>query len=528
MYKNNLIYLILAILCSFPVLAQTDPNNWDKLNLNLTTIAGTKVYYEKSFESKLPFFEKKYKELLAKQNEKKIFESKKDQILADINNILGIKEPPNENQEKFFSGFLSLMSSFENTTFYLVKQNDIKDFLRAGGQLPDFTYNKETDTAVYKPYFHSTKDNPQNNFPEFAIPIDSVENFESSLDTFLNLLHKNLGQLMEGSVIHEITEMTLLIYVKQTDPYWRWFTDGFSEVITYELLKKHFDISRAEEYASHNNVEQFSEYKNEINLRYWMSGQFCILTSGLPTKKGDDFTIARYAYATYEARRFVDKYGIGYVSKILDDVTKKDSRTGNDLIESIKNVTGEDMNVRLDAYQSFKDKQEAIEKYANAFNEAVDNKNTEEMLFNMFRMHDFRDFSDIPTVLDDFRYASSLLFKQGYEKEADTAINNCLELFSNSRIPNGKFAAYEVIIYYALETNQPMKAFKVADELLEKKPDHIGALTIKMYEHLGYRRLDKAKEIAQKIIDNPINKDTRNYKAATQILAIDPNQLPSQ
>lgn len=530
MSKNIFLATISAIVCFSSVFlnAQTDPNNWEKLNLSSTTIAGTKVYYEKSFEPNLPFFEKKYREILARQKETKILDSKKDQILADINNILGIKEPPIENQEKLWSGYLNLMPSLENMTFYLVKQSTTKDFLRAGGKLPNFTYNKENDTAEYNPMFENSSQNPQTNLSEFAFPIDFVENFENIVNAIFKIFQKDLGQIMEGTLIHEITEITLLSYLRQTDQYWRWFTDGFSEAITYELLKKHFNISRAEEYLSNRNPDQFSEYEKEINLRYWMSGQFCLLTAGLPTRQGADFTLARYAYATFEARRLIDKYGIECVRKILDAITKKESRAGSDLLETIKNVTGEDMNARLAEYQTFEKREEGIEKYAKAFNEASDKKDLEQMAFNLFRMHDFRLLSDFIPLMDDFRYASTLLFKLGYQKEADSVINNCLTFFSNPGYKNGKLASYEVLIYYALETGKPLAAREAADELLKAAPDNIGALTIKMYEHLEKKQLDQAKEIAQKIIDGSQSKDTRNYKVASQVLAIDPNQLSAK
>ena len=528
MTKNNLLGTAIVFCCCAPffVQVQTDPNNWDKLNLGSITIAGAKVFYERSFEPNLPFFEKTYKEFLAAKEKQNILNSRKEQILTDINAILGIKEPPAEMQEKFWTGFSGAFNSIQNMTFYLVKQSTVKDFLRAGGQLPNFAYDKATDTAAYNPYFEvSSKDTPDKPF-EFALPIESVVKFENNVDMIFKFFG-DIGDFSAGTVIHEITEFSMLWYIKQTDQYWRWFSDGFSNAIAYELLKKHFDNSRAEEWLKDLDTSQYKDLEKEINLRYWMSGKFCLLhPDDIPTEKGKEFTLARYAYSTFEAHRLIDKYGIDCVKKILDEVTVKESRTGEDLIESIKNATGEDMNVRLAAYQSFNTRQEGLEKYAKAFNEASAKKDYEEMVFNLFRMHDLRLPSEVVPLLDDYRYASTILFKMDCEKEADAVVSNCLDFFSNPGYKNGRLAASEVFIFYALESQKPLKAREVAEELLKALPDNVAALTIEMFVHLDNRQFDQAKQIAQKIISLSESKNSRNYQVAEKVLAIDPNQLP--
>src|SRR5512136_1948944 len=113
MVTNSRICLFLTVFCwyTFSAQAQTDPNNWDKLNLSSTTIAGAKVYYEKSLEPNLPFFEKKYKEFQAEKNKIELVKSKKDLILTDIHNLLGIKDVNSVTQDELLSKFLDGISS---------------------------------------------------------------------------------------------------------------------------------------------------------------------------------------------------------------------------------------------------------------------------------------------------------------------------------------------------------------------------------------------------------------------------------
>lgn len=523
-------WIVSFLLCCQTVFvwAQTDPNNWEKLNLNSTTIIGAMVYYEKSFEPNLPFFEEMYKKFLGGEQEQQVLNSKKEKILADINHILGIKEPPAEMQENFLTKLTGTFPSVENMTFYLVKQSTTKDFLRTGGQLPNFTYNKVTDMVAYNPNFTYSNKDKHNKSYELAFPISSNENFEKDTDVIFKILQDLFGKVGMDFAIHEIVEMSMLMYIKQTDPYWRWFSDGFSEAITYELLKKHSGIEHAEEYIKERSIDKFIELEKEINLRYWMSGKFCLLLDDIPTEKGQKINYARYAYATFEARRLIDEHGIDCVREILDEITVKQSRTGSDLIETIKNVTGEDMDARLAAYQSFEQREQGIAKYAIAFNEASKNKDYEHMVFNVFRMHELRLPSEAEQLLSDYRYAGGLLFKMGFEKEADMIMENCMQFFSNPGFINGKRAASEIFILYALECEKPLKAREVAEGLLKTYPDNVPALTIQMCVHLADKQLNEAKELAKKIISHSKNKESRNYKAASAVLAIDPNQPDSR
>ena len=519
-------WIVPVLLCCLPVFvrAQTDPNSWEKLNLDSTTIDGATVYYEKSFEPNLPFFEKKYKEFLGKENQQHVLVSKKDQILADINSILGIEDPPVEIQENFWAVLTGAFPSFENMTFYLVKQSTTKDFLRAGGELPNFTYDKVTNMAVYNPNFERPSKDKQNRNFELAIPISSNGNFEKDTCIVFQMLQDLLGKDGMDLAVHEIVEMNLLRQVRPNDPYCRWFSDGVANAVTYELLKKHAGIEYADRFIKDYDVNDFRDLKKEINLRYWLSGNFCLLVGDVPTEEGLKFNIARYAYATFEACRLIDKHGIDCISKIMGEISAKKSRTGSDLLETIKNVTGEDMNARLDAYQSFKQRQQGIEKYAIAFNGASEKKDYEQMAFNVFRMHDLRLPSQAEQLMYDYKYSAMFLFEMGYEKQADQIMENYIRFFSNPVFRNGRLSALEAFTIYALDCKKPLKARDAAEEILKVSPYNVLALTIKMYVYLADKQLNEAKALAKKIISLSEGKKSRNYKAASDVLAIDPNQ----
>jgi hypothetical protein len=510
--------------CSSFVQGQTDPNSWQKLNLGSTTIAGAKVYYEKSFEPNLPFFEKKYRELLSQKSQNDALNSRKDQILADINTILGATEPNTAMQAKIWNDYLGILPYIEKITcFYLVKQSTTKDFLRAGGQLPNFTYNKNTDSVLYRPEFKGST--------EFAIPIASNETFEQYVDGIFHLFQGGSQSVIKNSIIHEVTEMTLFLRAKPADPYWRWFSDGFAEAITVELLKKYFGSDSVREYLKDRDPNEYKELKNEINLRYWPSAHFCLGENSSESER--KIELARYAYATFEARRLVDKCGLDCIRRIMDQIAAKPSRIGSDLLETIKNITSEDMNARLAAYQSFEQRPQGIEKYAKAFNEAQDKKDLDKMVYNVFRIHELRRLvsdangkaDDSAQLMSDYRISAMLLLKLGLEKDADSVMENCITFFSNPGFINGKTAASEAFVLYALESQKPLKARKIAEELLKNIPAHIPSLTVKIFADMEDKKVSQARETAQKIISISTDPNAVTYKIASSFLAIDPNKL---
>jgi hypothetical protein len=473
----------------------------------------------------LPVFEKTYKEFLSKKSQNDTLNAKKEQILTNINTILGVTEPNIVLQDQTWERFLKAFSSMK-MTFRLVHKNIIKDYLLSGERLPNLTYDKDSDMVINNIQFEYSGTLGFTKNVDFVFPIDSIYTFDKDIEEIFQKLHTLFDSgLSAGVSIHEIVESILFMRAKPTDPYWRWFNDGVANAITYELLKKHFGTQDANDFIkvfdlNHNE----KELQKEINLRYWMIGNYCILLNDMPTKTGQQFDNARYTYATFEARRLIDNHGIDCVRKILDEISTKPSRNGSDLIETIKNITGEDMDARLEAYQNFGNKPEGILKYIRALNEASNSKDSEQILFNMFRMHEMRSLVNLE-FLNEYRNVAILLFQMGFETDADMVMNNCMEFFSNQAVIAGRPTALEAYILYTLECKKPLMAKEVAEELLKTAPNNPNALAIQIFVYLEDKQLNQAKELAQKVISLSRNKDSISYKAASSVLAIDPNQL---
>lgn len=519
------IVLIFGLCCK--LYAAHDPNAWEKLNLGSTRLAGATVYYEKCFEPNLPFFETAYKRFLDEQDKVRIVPFKQEQIVAEINEILGITEPNAAIQVNFLE---MMADSFfpPKPTFYLVKRATTKDFLRAGGQLPNYEYDEATDVATYRFEIKVTSENEPVEEVELSFPLGSEAEFEREVsDIFSIWSNEGVGTFktgIAGIAIHELVEMILFKQVKPRGVYWRWFTDGFANAIAYKLLKKHAGTEMADRFITAYDVNEYKDLEKDINLLYWMSAKYCILPLEGPVEYESRLSLARYSYATLEAQRLIEKHGINCVKKILDILVQKELSSCENLLSAIEEATGEDMRQRLSRYQTFATAKEGIPKYTQPFTLASKRKDYEQMLINLFRIMELQGSPYSSNNLQSWHNAALLLYNIGHEKVGDQVMQNCIELFEGSPIPQGREAAMEAFLLYALKCNNPRKAYEMAEELLRLKPDDKVALTVRMLVGAESGNIEEAHQIARKIQKLERNKQSPLYQTASKVLAIDPNQ----
>jgi len=511
---------VFVLLTGYAAAAQSDP--WQQLNLSSTDIAGATVHYEKCFEPNLPFFERTCRKFLkAAESEKTEPLQNKDQIIAEINRILGVSEPPTKMQYEILEYYLGL-SDRVSLSFYLVTTATVKDFLRAGGRLPNFAYNPRTDEAFYHLGLSAAEPMKDVQVPILLNPDSTfARELNQQLGTIQHVMHASTNI---GVAIHEVVEWTLLQRVKPDDPHCRWFTDGFANAITIEILKKHVGSRAAQEFGASHNLEMYEELKKQTNLRYWLTANLCIEA---PLEYEQKLTQARYACATREAQKLIDEHGIGCVSKILDNVAAKESASSEDLMEAIKTLTGQEMQERFTLYQTFGSLKEGIAGYYRAINAASEQKDAERILINLLRLMELNENQFSLENLENRRTAALLLFRLGHEKEADAVMQQNLDLCRASSATGLYDAALEMSVLHALETERPHNALPAARELLKKDPNNVPALSATMLARARSDELPEAKEIAKRIRGIVKNKKSLPYMLASDILAADPNKHPS-
>jgi hypothetical protein len=500
---------------------------WEQLNLSATTLARMKVYYEKALEPNLPAFARELEKYRARRDERGGGPPQREQIVADINRILGVTEPNVLRWQQ--EAPVPLVGALSGTrlAFCLARSTTIKDYLRGGGQLPGFHYDRASDTAEYTPQILIKNQPDAVLVPDWElwIPIRPQADFTTCVSQFFESLGGIFGSALTPVALHEVTEMTLLRRARPMDAHWRWFSDGFANAITCTLVEKYLGREARNEFARAYDPNDYRAWEKQINLRYWMLLKYCPYGADVPVKTEADLQHARYAYATFEAQRLIDRHGIGCVRAILDKIAARDTRTGPDLLRAIQEVTGEDIAARLLQYQAFTDRDKATEQYVAMCKAAVAKKDYEQAFSKLMRVLELLPTVFSPTYLRDYSNAAILLFWMGHEGAADRAMQNCMELYSHPAVVNGRRAVTERFLLYYLQCDTPHKGEKMADELLATAPDHVMALAVKMLAREGAGDTTAARDCARRL-HRVAKEDDPAYRAASKVLGLDPNTVP--
>jgi hypothetical protein len=496
---------------------------WEQLNLVATTLDGTKVYYEKALEPNLPAVERGLVRLRESRAKSAALLERRPEIIADINRTVGVTDPNLERQGKLFREIAGVYAPMK-LAFYVARGDTVKAFLRSGGQLPDCTYDRQADTADYNPRFATRRGEKVPETWDFALPVPAGRPVDEFVSSTCEMLGHLFGDYMMGTALHEVIEMTLIERMRPTDPYFRWFSDGFANAITLVLMEKYVGAEAAQRWSAGNDPSRYSSLQQELNLGYWMAADSCIHFERMPVQAEAQVEYARYAFSLFEARALIDKHGLDCVRQIVDAFRTKEMRKGSDLLDAIAATTGEDMKARLARYQTFGTREEGLAKYDRHvnFDAPLSEKECETAFGNVLRLMEVRGERYSSNHLQNTMTAALLLAKMGHGEIADGTMRECLERYSQGTDKNDRYAALEVFTIYALGSNRPSVAQKAADEILAKAPDNVSALLVKTYTAREAGNKAQAEEYAQQVL-RLTKPASPAHRAVAQLLGLDPN-----
>ncbi|MBN2456101.1 MAG: hypothetical protein JXB29_06130 [Sedimentisphaerales bacterium] len=540
MKKEIFVFCWCMCLNSIPLWGADDPPFYEKMGLKKTTIESAIIYYEACFEEKLPVFIKEYK-----NHKKTIAESRaqkqipmykmvslKNAIIDDINNIVGGNDDLTAFLKKKFDGLIKAFPSIPNTfvgkekVFYLVLQSTSKDYLRAGGILPNLFYDKETDTAEYKLGFSSESNNPLEQ-SENLLPFSSVEKFEVEIHEIQRIFSMLLEATSEAPVhleyigIHEIAELAIVRQMRSGDPYKRWFTDGFANTITHNVLLRHYSQEGADTFIASYSAEPYKELENQLNLKYWMSAQFALFSfmGKCPLEKENRFNFARYCFATQEAKRLADVYGIEIIKKIIVQYKDLEDKNTDSLYSVIQKVTGEDLRKRFEKYQNFQTRKEGYVHYKKQYEQAIQEKNIKVMIFSMLRMLELCEQPFSRNSLNLRKNIATLFYLTGQKELANQFITEFADFMMLSSDPQNRFVGRHLVVLYALGIHKPEVAYNYARQTFEENPNEIHAMAIVMHQLSKENNMQKAQELAHKICKMEPDDKHSCHQMAKQVLS---------
>ncbi|MHC4566422.1 MAG: hypothetical protein ACYTE3_11740 [Planctomycetota bacterium] len=469
--------LLLAILIPALCSAQEE-SGWKALDLASAELPGATLYYERQLGEHVEAFRRLYEQFRADQAEQKsIIQGlldTGDEILAEVNRIVGWA--PNEkeqaDQRKILNSLVAkspqILDAKKELRFYLVTQATTKDHLRKGGSLPNYTYDKVTDSAAYSPQL--LDEGPAGGI-EFALPVKEPQSCEKDVQAIFSMLVDMTPGC--GMLLHEVVEIAILARLRPVDPYFRWFSDGFANAIAFRLLEKHLGTEAAQQFAAGYDVARYADLETHINLYYWM-GLGCCIETPLETEKRLNF--ARYAYATLEADRLIERHGLDCVRRILDKADKGKANSSRNLFPAVKEVTGEDLEKRFRRYQTFETKEDGLKRYAEQHNAALDRKDYTEALPALLRMLELRG-------LEDPRFYSNsalFLYRMGHEAMGDRAILDHADFCKRRGHTAVHIIMHKLFLDYALKCRNLEKAVPSAREVMKTEPEYVPAMVVEM------------------------------------------------
>jgi len=487
---------------------------WKALELKSAALPGATLSYEPGLSGQVGAFRRDYEQFRADQAKHELrvqdLLDKRDDILAEINRFVG--SSPNDlelaDQRRVFSFCLTREQRTAATNewrFYLVTKATIKDYLRKGGSLTHFTYDKTTDTVEYSFQIETLRGRNL----EFPVPVAGAQSAEREIQAFFSML-SDAASAFSSAAFHEVAELAILSRLRPDDPYFRWFSDGFANAIAIRVMRKHLSEQAVENFMASYKVAAFADLEKQINLCYWMGLDYSVET---PLEGEKRLEMARYAYATFEADRLLERHGADCARRILDEVVACKTNDSRCLFPAALKVTGEDLEKRFRRYQPFETKEECVKYYAEKHNDAAERKDYARELPAMLRVLELNGLTD-PRF---FSNAALLLFRLGHEDLGDRAILKHADFCQRRGSAAASIIMHKVFIDYAMQCRNLQKAVPSAEAVRKIEPEYVPAMTVEMLRLGSKGETEKARQTAGRILELEKNRESPWYQLAEKV-----------
>ena len=472
------------------------------------------MHYEQALHKHVGEFRKAYELFrdedaeLAKRRQGLL--EKCDEVIDEINRMVGFSPHAAEQarQRRTFSSALN-RGGFSNARaglrFYLVLRGTIKDYLRSGGSLPAFAYDKTTDSVQYSLQLF---DAASGEAVGIALPVKASESGEKEIRAFFAMLSDGIAT--PWMAFHVPIQLAISGRIRPVDPHFRWFRDGCSSAIASRFIRKYLGAEAAQEFAALCDVAQFADLEKHLNLSYWMSADYTIET---PLETEKRLRLARQAYSTLEAERLMGLHGVDCLRRILEKVDTEKANHSRRLFPAILEVTGADLEKRFQRYQSFASKAEGIAHYSQLSQAAIDREDYAEALPALLRSLEITPLED-PRFYSD---AAWVLFRMGHEEMGDRAILNHADFCKQRSRQTAYVAMHKLFIDYALKCRNLERAGPSAQEVLKVEPEYVPALAVEMSRVGKQGDPEAAREIARRILKVAKNPENPWRQLALQV-----------
>lgn len=390
-YLTSCAFVLLQIMFATSVMAE-QPDPWAPLQLKTFEAHGVSIRYEPAFEGQQEHMANASKEMLVLETQVREqidwLRTHRDQIIISLNEILNHK--PNPNQYRLQQ---QVVDDLARTFATVIKHKDqrmgvivasklrIKDLLKSGASLPSFTCHFDTKTISFNPKPYT--DVNDSGTAWFVLPVADEQDMAKSMTMAISPLNDSFLKASVSGSLHELIEMTMFSQVLKTQTvHFRWLSEGFSNLIAFELMRKFGKTKEAKISHGTLSLEPYKGLKSQLNLQYWLGANVEIQND---LKSENRLTLARYAYTTHFAQGLVDRHGLKVIGKILAKAQAMPSDQ-MDLIQAASDVTGEDIAKQLAEFQQYSTHQQLRVFYVSLFDKALAQNNHQLMLRCVIRL----------------------------------------------------------------------------------------------------------------------------------------------
>lgn len=500
---------------------ETSP--WAALGLDRTTVAGATLYHEPLLRGEIDAFVTAYRRFLegeaALTKQAQAMAKSANALLADIHRLVGgtPEEERLARQRKILDELLlarvKLQRARGDTTFCLVTRKTVKDHLRKGGTLPNFTYDKATDTASYH---FALESRGEGKGVSLVIPVEGPKTVGQTSDAVFGTLLSSM-RAHAGTAIHLAVTRAIGERLRPADARFRWFTEGMAASCTIGLLNKHVGRDAAAAYAMGLDVRPVADLEREADLVAWLSDNVAI---DAPLEREQRLTQARRAFAAREAQRLLDAHGADTLARILDKTEARPKNSSADLLAAIRTVTGDDMAARLRRYRTFATDADGRKRYGAAYDEAIRRKDLATVLYHHLRERELKAKYE----LLDYARAARLLARLGHEAAGDAVYGKQMALLARQGLDEPLLALKALFVEYALEGSKLSKAYRVAEDVLAKRPAHLPSLAARLERLANAGKLDEARDVARFILTIDRDPASPIARFAEQVLDAKPEK----
>jgi hypothetical protein len=513
-----------AVLAAGASASAGDVPVWEALGLASAEVGGRRVYYERSLgEDVVGPLTAAYGRVMAAAGERGALAGRAGEAVAEIERLVGRPEDPNwsRGREGVIRAGGALVEPLLAVPLCVVSKAALVDYLRGGGKVAGYRL-EEPEGRVTFAYGRGTRGGATTTTTTGPAPGSGATGRPDALVLLVRPGHEGedvrkglgiLGQLDARrtfwAMLHEAAELAILQRLKPNAFSWRFFSDGMANAIADEVGARVLGPGSWGSAEAHDPAA-YADLRAELNLPYWMG---VAAEVDVPSAEEGRLRMARYAYATVEARALLERCGWDRLPAILDAAAGMPVRDADGIIRAVERVTGERWAGRLARYQGFVGSAAGAKLYADRLRGAIGRGDHAAALRAALRLREV----DPANAVAHARLPE-LMVRCGHAGALRGALAKEEALLRSPAYAPLLKSVRRHFVAAAVEGGRTAAFVDVAEALLREEPDFVAGLAVRMVRMRDGGEAEGARALAGRIV-GMAREDSAAYRLAHEVMA---------